>query len=276
MRFPRLNPFAWRRLAARLRLLAPTGSRRLFRLSLGVASAVPLALTWYNSFWLRYAVALYILLLATVLWRQWAGLARLGSWFVGSVVLTGYWSSTFLMWLFFESTWSRSLLLILTTFFTWWYLREWHRLRQTLFLGEAGAGGTPTLVLGFLSCFAFGSAAESFLVFLDMSIWWLLVYFYLPIAALVLCLVYASGWSLVKRWPYWFTGCALLLQVFLLVTWWPTSFYVVGFSLAAAFALIALVVRQEAQGFISRRSFSRELSLVGAVLVLVLITARWF
>ena len=67
-----------------------------------------------------------------------------------------------------------------------------------------------------------------------------------------------------------------MLQVFLLVTWWPTSFYVVGFVLAATFALIALVLRQEAQGFVSRRSFSRELSLVIGALLLVILTARWY
>jgi len=67
-----------------------------------------------------------------------------------------------------------------------------------------------------------------------------------------------------------------MLQMFVLVTWWPTSFYVVGFTLAALFALLALVLRQEAQGFVNRRFFSRELSLALAALFLVLLSARWF
>lgn len=243
---------------------------------LGGASALPLGLTWYNPFWLRYAVGLFVLLFVITAWQQWAGWSRLGSWLTAAVVLAIFWGSMSLIWLFLESSWSRVLLLAVTVFFTWWYLREWHRLRLTLFLGEAGAGATPTLVVGFLSTFALSAAAESFLVFLNLP-WWLLeLCFYLPVVVLVICFAYASGWSLARRWHYWFTGILVLLQVFVLATWWPTSFYVVGFTMAAAFALVALVLRQEAQGFISRRSFSRELSLVLVAFVLVLFTARWF
>jgi hypothetical protein len=198
------------------------------------------------------------------------------SWLSGSIVLLCYWVSTFLLWLFLEDFWYRVVILALTVFFTWWYLREWHRLRLTLFLGEAGAGSTPTLVLGFISYFALGSSAESFLVFLNTPLWQLILAFYLPMAALIICLVYNSGWSLVKDWSYWFSGLIIILQIFILVLWWPTSFYVVGFTMAAVFAALALVLRQEAQGFINRRFYSRELSLVLAALLLVLLTARWF
>lgn len=260
----------------KLKLVRIGRGRGLGRILVAVAALIPLGLTWYQPWWLPYAVALAVALWLIVFWMQWSGWSRLGSWFVAGVVLACYWGSTFLLWLFLENVWFRIILLSVTAFFTWWYLREWQRLRLTLFLGEAGAGATPTLVLGFLSSFALGSAAENFLVFLNTPLWQLLLAFYLPAAALIICLTYASGWSLVKQWPYWFTGVMVLLQVFVLVTWWPTSFYVVGFTLAASFATIALVLRQEAQGFISRRSFSRELAVVLGALALVLLSARWY
>lgn len=259
-----------------LRLVNSSSGRWLFRVSVAVAIILPLSLVWYNPFLLKYCISGVIALLIIVLWQQWSGWGRLVSWLTAGFVLACYWGSTFLMWLFLENSLYRLVLLALTAFFTGWYLREWQRLRLTLFLGEAGAGATPTLVLGFLSCFALGSAAESFLVFLNTPIWLLLLAFYLPAGMLVICFVYASGWSLIKKWFYWFTGLAVMLQVFLLATWWPTSFYVVGFVVAATYVLIALVLRQEAQGFISRRSFSRELSLVIGALLLVILTARWY
>lgn len=235
-----------------------------------------LLLDWYNPFLLSYAVLIGAVFFILVLWLQWSGWSRLFSWLAGGWVLLCYWTGTFLFWLFLENFWHRLAILVLTAFFTWWYLREWHRVRLTLFLGEAGAGLTPTLVLGFLSCFTFGSSAYSFLVFLNTPVWQLIIGFYLPIAVLIICLVYTSGWSLIKNWSYWFSGLIIMLQVFSLVIWWPTSFYVVGFTIAAAFGILALVFRQESQGFINRRFLSRELTLVLAALIIVLLTARWY
>ena len=251
-------------------------SRWWWRWLVAGAILIPLGLDWYNPFLLRYAILIEAVIFIVVLWLQWSGWGRLLSWLAASLVLLCYWASTFFLWLFLENFWYRLVILGLTAFFTWWYLREWQRLRLTLFLGEAGAGSTPTLVLGFISCFAFGSSAQSFLVFLSTPLWQLILAFYLPIAALIICFVYASGWSLIKHWPYWFSGLIIMLQMFVLVTWWPTSFYVVGFTLVALFALLALVLRQEAQGFVNRRFFSRELSLALAALFLVLLSARWF
>jgi len=251
--------------------------RWLWRLIITSLSSLPFLGTWYNPFWLHFSAIFIILLLLAVWWHQWEGWSRLASWLAGGVVLLFFWGSLFLVWLFSENTEYeyRTALLLLLLFFSWWYLREWQRLRLTLFLGETGAGAVPTLVLGFISSLAFGIAAENFLVFLNTPLWLITLAFYLPVAILVVCFTYTSGWSLLKKWTYWFTGLAVTWQAFLLATWWPTSFYVVGFVVAAVFALTALVLRQEAQGFISRRSFSRELSLVLGALLIVILTARW-
>ncbi len=252
------------------------GARWLWRWLLAIFSMCPLILTWYNPFLLRYAIISLIVLWVLVMWQQWSGWDKFVSWLVAGIVLLIYWSSILLMWLFLENYWYRVAMILLNSFFSWWYLREWQRLRLKFFLGEAGAGSTPTLVVSFISCFALGSSAESFLVYLNTPLWQLLLVFYLPMAALLICFVYASGLSPVKKWVYWFSSLLILLQIFILSTWWPTSFYVVGFILASAFVLAALVMRQEAQGFINRRSFIREISLVMAVLLLVLISARWY
>lgn len=252
------------------------GARWLWRWLLALFSIVPLVITWYNPFLLRYAVIGTIFLWLLVMWQQWSGWDKFVSWLVAGLVLLIYWASILLMWLFLENYWYRVAMIVLNAFFSWWYLREWQRLRLKFFLGEAGAGSTPTLVLSFISCFALGSSAESLLVYLNTPLWQLLLAFYVPMAALLICFVYSSGWSPLRKWAYWFSSLIILLQVFILATWWPTSFYVVGFTLAVTFVLAALIMRQESQGFISRRSFVRELSLVMAVLLLVLISARWY
>lgn len=252
------------------------GSRWVWRWLLAALTILPLAATWYNPFYLRYAIIGTIVLWLLVMWQQWAGWDRFVSWLVAGSVFLIYWSSILLMWLFLENYWYRIAMILLNAFFSLWYLREWQRLRLKVFLGEAGAGSTPTLVLSFMSCFALGSSAESLLVYLNTPLWQLLLAFYLPMAVLLICFIYTSGWSPIKKWPYWFTGLIIMLQIFILSTWWPTSFYVIGFSQATIFVLVALIMRQESHGFINRRSFIRELSLVMAVLLLVLISARWY
>ncbi len=259
----------------KFKLVRVGGSRWWWRWLIALAITVPLFLTWRNPFQITYAVGFMAVLWILVMWLQWTDWGKIGSWFSAGLVFLIFWGSSFLMWLFLEDYWYRWLTILVITFFTWWYMREWQRLRLTMFLGESGAGSGPTLLLGVISFFALGVSAQSFLVYLSIPFWVLLLAFYLPMVVLVISFVHASGCSL-KKWPIWFTAVMVILQIFIMVTWWPTSFYVIGFTLACAFAVCALIMRQEMQGFISRRSLSRELSLIIGSLILVLLTARWY
>jgi hypothetical protein len=251
-------------------------ARSTLRFALAILAIAPLAVVWYNPFSIFYAAAFLVLVWLVACYRQWAGWQHMGSFLAGALTLLIFWGSVFVVWLFLENDVYRVLLLAVLAMTSWWYLGEWQRVRVALFAGEAGAGAAPTLAVGFLASFCLTASAESFLVYLSTHVWVLLFTFFLPILVLLLTFVYTSGWSLVRHAPYWLTGSLVLVQVFLLGLWWPTSSYVIGFTMAVAFAAVALSLRQEAQGFINRRSFLRELAVLVVAWMVVLVGARWF
>jgi hypothetical protein len=193
----------------------------------------------------------------------------------GAVSIALFWSSGFVYWLFLENPRYRVLWLLLLALFSWWYLTEWQRLRQKLFVGEPLVPSAPNLSLGFLTALALGASAEGFLVYLDTPLPWLWATFFVPLVLSFLALSQLSGWSPLSRPVYPLTAAVILAQIFAVVTWWPTSFYVAGFTLGVVYLVVAAVVRQEAQGFVNRRSLSRELGVLLGCLGLVLLLARW-
>ncbi len=236
---------------------------------------VPSLALWYEPFLLPYAAGVLVWLMGIAVWWQWLGTRHFGAWLAGATTLTLFWASSFVFWLFLENPSYRVLWLVLLALCSWWYLTEWHRLRQRLFVGEPLVASAPNLTLGFLIAFTLGVSAESFLVYLDASVFSLFLVFYLPLVASFIALAKLSGWSPLQAPVYPITAAVLLAQVFALVTWWPTSFYVAGFTLAVTYLVVALVVRQESQGFLNRRSFWRELGVLLGSLALVLLSARW-
>lgn len=243
--------------------------------SLSVAVLLPPIMLWFEPLLLPYAAGLLAFAVGIGIWWQWLGREHLAAWISGALTVSMFWASSFVFWLFLENPLYRVVWLLLLGLFSWWYLTEWRRSRQKLFIGEPLVPSAPTLALGFLTAFTLGVSAESFLVYLNVSLGWLWLLFYTPLVVSFVTLTQLSGWSLVKHAAYPLTAAVLLAQVFAVVTWWPTSFYVAGFTLALSYLVVALVVRQEAQGFINRRSFSRELGLLLGCLAVVLLLARW-
>jgi len=237
---------------------------------------VPFCLVWWQPFLLTYAALVLAVTAAITAWRTWERGVALLAWLASLFMLALYWGSSFLLWLFLETTSVRLLLLSICAIVGWWYLVDWHRYRRLGDEAERGSGQLSTVAAGFMSALALGSAAQGLIVFLDTALWTLLWGCYLPLVLSFISLVYINGWSVRRAWAYYLTAAAVLLQVFILVTWWPTTIFTVGFVLAVTYAMLGLSLRQEAQGFINRRSFGKELLLLAVALVIVLLTASWY
>jgi hypothetical protein len=249
-------------------------SRWLIRaLSLGIL--LPSIAAWFEPLLIPYALSVLIFAVGITLWWQWLGREHLMTWLAGAVTLSLFWCSSFSLWIFLENPRYRVLWLVLLALFSWWYLTEWQRLRQKLFIGEPLAASSPNLALGFLTALAFGVSAEGFLVYLNTPLLWLWLLCYVPLVLSFLGLCQLSGWSPWRKLAYPFTAAVVLAEVFAITTWWPSSLYVTGFTLGVTYLVLAVLVRQEAQGFVNRRSLVRELGALLGCLVFALLLARW-
>lgn len=245
-------------------------------LLVAVLSAAPYLSVWYDPTLTTQAFfGLLLLALATV-WLMWLGRRRVGTWLAGAYLVLVLWAGMVFLWLMVENTWYHYAALALLVVTSWWYLAEWHHRQHNLEDGGEFTNATPALVVGFLATFGFGIGAVSLLVFLGTPLWQLVFATYLPVVLSFAALMVVSGWHLTRFWRYLVAAAVLLGETFVLVTWWPTSAYVIGFTLAAVYLALTLVLRQEAQGFFSRRSFARELTALALTLGVVLVTARWY
>ena len=268
----RLSRRAWLSLR-NIVLPGRAGDKRWVALALG--SIMPLLLTWYDPRLLPSAVMLLTLMVAASWWSLWPGLHVWRSFLAWGVSFGVFLVSWLALWMFLENPWYRVVFMIVVGVTTWWYLNEWSRAKLTL-QGEYLGASTAALMLGFLSAFALGSTAESLLVYLALPIPMIFMYCYQPLILAFGACAHVSGWRLVHLWQYWLVGALALFQVMLVALWWPTSFYVVGYTLAAAFTVVILVLRHDAQGFFNRVSLWRELSTLGAISFIVFLGARWF
>ncbi|GEM_PF-1830913 len=267
---PRLA-FAFRRFRR-----GSASSTRWWPVLVALAAALPYLTTWLDPQRIWLALIFMAALAVLVAWLQWVGREHIGSWLASYGVLVISWGGWFFLWLFIEQSWHRLLVVVAVAGLSWWYLDEWRRRQQLIGLGADTLQGTPALVLGFVATFGLGVGAESLLVFLNTPLWKLAATTYLPMALCFAATMVLSGWSLVRHAQSLLLAVVVLGQVFVLATWWPTSAYVVGFTMAVTYLALALTLRQEAQGFISRRSFARELSALSLLTALVLGSARWY
>ncbi len=230
---------------------------------------------WINPFWLWYAVFALFIVLAITAWQYFISKTVIGFWLATYWVLISFWVSTFLLWLFLENIGYRLLFLIIITLLSWWYLAWWRGLKTLIYLNNPLGNLAPPTILSYVAVFSLGTTAHSFLVFLNTPWWVLTLAFYLPMALLLVAILQINYGSWLKKWRSILIAAVLLGQIFFILLWWPTSFYVVGFTLSIVFALILLGLRQEGQGFINTRQVRKELVILLVALALVLLTARW-
>ncbi len=230
---------------------------------------------WINPFWLWYAVGILVVDLAVCGWQYWLSNTKLSFWLSVFWVLFVFWCSTFLFWLFLENFIYRILFLIIITLLSWWYLTWWRSLKTLFYLNNPLGNLAPPTILSYVAVFSLSTAAHSFLIFLNTPWWILSLSFYLPLVLLLIAVLKINYGQLFKKWKAVLISSVILAQVFFVLLWWPTSFYVVGFTQAAIFAMILLALRQEGQGFVNIRQVHKELIVLLVALALVLLTARW-
>lgn len=266
------------RLVSRLRYAPRRGEwfSRLFVRLVAVVSLVPFVMLWFEPKLLPYAAMSLLLFTAVSLWWAWAGSEYIRPWLASGILLAVYWGSSLTFWLFLENVIYRAVFLAVIVALAWWYLVDWHRVRQRLMVGEAWISATPALALGFVSAFWLATSAVSLVTYLNTSLGYLYLTCYLPLVATCWAVFQAQGWSWRTLWRYWLTAAVILAELFRLVTWWPTSFYVSGFTIAAVYLALMLGFRYDVSGGLDRRGLARELGLVLGALLIVIIFARWF
>jgi len=263
------------RLILRGLVVHSTKPERWLLSAIAILSVVPFIATWLNPFLIWYAVGFLGLLVTISAWRLWLGIGTLTRFVAAVLLLIFYWFSALTFWLFLENPFYRLVFIGLLGAVSWWYLKWWLEWRLSLLLSSGAVSVTPSLVVGFLTSFFIVMAAESFLIFLGISGFVLWMVFFAAWLLTIISLGILQGWSLVWYWRYYVTMSVVAAQVFLLATWLPTSFYVIGFFAAVSLAILLLSLRQENQGFINRRLFTRDLLVITAALLLALLTARW-
>jgi len=257
----------------------PTRSHHLADRLVAFFTALAVAdmlIDWWQPVLLPLTAIGLVVLLLLLIWLFSFKVDYLGNWLVGSLTLFLFWLSSFGLWLFWDSTWSRLIFLAIFVILSWWYLSEWQRHAQKFFTLAKAAGSTPTMVVGAFTIFCLTATAQSFLVYLATSFWDLLFWFFLPTILLFVGLMHVNNWSLLKQWPYALAWLVLGLQFFILLTWLPFNAYSAGFCLAMLYVVLGLSLRQEALGFINRRHYFQELAAVLVAVAVVLSTAVWF
>lgn len=230
---------------------------------------------WVNPFWIWYSIFALGAVACLVGWQYWLGKIRLGMWLAIFWVLIVFWYGMYLLWLILENSGYRLLFLVAISLFTWWYLLWWRNLKQKLFLDTPLGNLAPPVIISYISTFGLGASAYSLIVFLNTPWWVLGLAFCVPLLLLLGAVLQISHFEPFKRWRVFITSGVILTELFVLINWWPTSFYVAGFTLTSVMAMILLAWRQEGQGFVNTRQVRKELILLLLALVVVLLTARW-
>jgi hypothetical protein len=129
--------------------------------------------------------------------------------------------------------------------------------------------------LNLTSMFLFNSSLFGFFIFLNLPLW--------QISAVALAftfiLTFQTIWvNKIKPSSAWLpilVICLIVFEIFWAVSFLPTAFYVNGLLIATIFYLTNNLIRLHLLGTLNKKVVRRYLLLCGAVIVLVLGTAKW-
>lgn len=129
--------------------------------------------------------------------------------------------------------------------------------------------------LNLTSMFLFNSSLFGFFLFLNMPLW------QLSLVALIFAfiLTFQTIWiNKIKPGAAWLSImaiCLIIFEMFWAVSFLPTAFYVNGLLIATIFYLTNNLMRLHLLDALNKKVVRRYLILCGAVIVLVLGTAKW-
>ena len=232
-------------------------------------------LVWWQPNLSWPAAGMMGLVLAVLLWRLWEP-RRLGRILWPWLLLLLFWLSGFLTFLFFETTLSRFLWMLLLMGITWWYASGWLALTQhTLDVGR-GAGVTASAVIAWLVVFFSSIAAVSWLIFLSIDFWWLFTIYMIVVVLTFLSVGWAAGLSVLAEGPYLLVAIIIQSEAFVVLSWWPTNVYLIAWLLAAIFWALFMFTRYDTSVSVPRQTLVRNLAWLGALSIILIVSSRWF
>ncbi|MFH1111927.1 MAG: hypothetical protein V1712_02550 [Patescibacteria group bacterium] len=242
---------------------------------IGIFSALPFIVVWRWPATSVYAI-IYLLVVALVfLWFIWEP-RRLTRAIWPWILLLLFWLNALIFFLFLEQDFFRLLLILMVGSISWWYVLSWLKDHWQIVEISHGPSLPLALALVWIIFFFSGVNSVSWLVFLDIS-WWLL--FLVQIMVIVLSLLsigWIAGWTIFKHWPYLVVAFLILTQSYVIFSWWPVSFYLVGWLEATVFLVFFLFTRYDTGVGLTKRVLVRNLLWIIILALILIATTRWF
>lgn len=130
--------------------------------------------------------------------------------------------------------------------------------------------------LNLLTIFLTASGLYSLIIFFGLSLWALIIIFAIISILLTHQMVWASGATLKSEWPYVLVISISVLQVFIVVSFLPTSIYVNGLLVTLVYYVMTGISRNWLLDIKDNKVIQRYLIISSIFFILILLTAKWF
>ncbi len=151
--------------------------------------------------------------------------------------------------------------------FNFLYLPEKHRPFSLVIFSE---------YLSFLIIFFAASALSAFNIFLNFSSWLAGLIMAVLAMALVGQLFWLRKYDLKNNRLYLLLTPLLSFEIFTLLNWWPISYYVKGLVFTSFFYLLISLINHRLGQSLNRRIVWRNLAICLSIIIIILLSARWF
>lgn len=129
--------------------------------------------------------------------------------------------------------------------------------------------------LGLITVFAASSSLFSLSIFLGLPVWLIFVIFSLLAFLLNYQLILVSNSKVQTGWPYIVVITIVLAEIFLAVSYLPTSVYVNGLIVTVSYYLMNGLARNWLLGIKTKQVVQRYLLISMITVIIILLTAKW-
>jgi hypothetical protein len=168
------------------------------------------------------------------------------------------------------------LILLLSAYFSFSYLRNIYYFFHYGASERADRLDGLMLAGGFLSVFALAASLYGLPTFLGWNFWTLLPLFVILVSPLFFQSFVLGPINIRENWPLFFAGSLILAEMTAVVYFLPLSFNILGFFIAVFYYFILLVLRLFLKGDFYGRNFRWPLTFGLILIVILLLTSRWF
>ena len=130
--------------------------------------------------------------------------------------------------------------------------------------------------LELITIFLTATSFFSLSVFLGIDLWILAICFMVVVALCSYQVVWTSDANFVAAWPYAAVVVVAMVEIFFAVGYWPTRVWVGGVIVGVSYYLATGLVRNWLLGNREWRVVQRYVYVSAAVVLAVMLTARWF